>query len=66
MPSWLSSGEDPDGRLVVDEVAVDDGLPVAVVEDGRPKISVVWRAGVAVRPMRTASKWSSTRRYFEM
>src|SRR5438132_8978343 len=28
---------------------------------GAPKISVVWSAGVAVKPMRTASKWSSTR-----
>jgi hypothetical protein len=59
-------GDDADGRLVVDEEAVDHRLAVRVGEDRLAEDLGGVQGGVAVRPIFTASKWSSTRRYFEM
>ena len=60
------SGRDLHRRLVVDQIAVDHRLAVGVCEDRVAEDSTVCSAGVAVRPIFTASKYSSTRRYFEM
>ena len=51
------AGDELMGRFMVHQPAVDDGLPVGVcIDTGLPKISMVCGAGVAVRPILTASK----------
>ena len=65
-PGLAECRRDLDGRLMIDEIAVDHGLAVGILEDGFPKMLTVCSAGVAVSPIFTASKYSSTRRYFEM
>ena len=67
MPACASAVSMRMRRLMVDQEAVDHRLAIASsVKIGSPKICAVWSAGVAVSPILTASKYSSTRRYFEM
>ena len=51
--------------VVVDQVALADGPLVLVAVDDVLEVGQVWAAGVAVRPILMASKWSSVLRQID-